>query len=763
MNMKRLVMLALIVAMLLLSFAWQGSTPGVAAAPAGFKIIGYMPSWVGSVSEVQFNKLTHVNYAFVVPNGNGSLGALENPSKLSQLVSAGHANGVKVLISIGGWNDGNDSGFESLAANSSSRTTFVNNVVNLVNTYNLDGADIDWEYPDPGSSADNYALLMNQLSSAMHSRGKLLTAAVVAEGYTGGGVKNEVFNYVDFLNIMSYDGGSPHASYAYAVSNLDYWQGRGLPASKTVLGVPFYARPGGFSYKQAVAADPQNAYRDCATVNGSYGCYNGIPTIQAKTKLSMQRGTGIMFWELSQDTSDSTSLVSAIYQTANDGGPTLTPTPTNPPGSNVYQAEAASYGGGVTIDSNNTGFLGTGYANFPLSGGYVQFNNANGGTGGNATLRIRYALGATTSRTGLLIVNGASQNITFNPTGAWTTWVTQDVTVPLNGGTTNTLRFESNGQDLANIDQIQVSPSGGPTFTPTATATKTSTPTATSTATQPPGGNVYQAEAASLGGGVTVDSNHAGFSGTGFVNFPLSGGYVQFNGVNGGTGGNATLRIRYALGATTSRTGLLIVNGASQNVTFNPTGAWATWVTSDVVVSLNNGTTNTLRFESNGQDLGNLDQIEIILSGGPTNTPTPTRTPTATTPTTTNLALNRPATASSVESGTTFTANLAVDGSTGTRWSSNYSDPQWLQVDLGAVYSINRVVLNWEAAYGTAYQIQVSNDASTWMTIYSTTTGNGGIDDLAGLSGSGRYIRVYGTTRATQWGYSLWEFEVYGN
>jgi hypothetical protein len=127
----------------------------------------------------------------------------------------------------------------------------------------------------------------------------------------------------------------------------------------------------------------------------------------------------------------------------------------------------------------------------------------------------------------------------------------------------------------------------------------------------------------------------------------------------------------------------------------------------------------------------------------------------------TNIALNKPATASSLENST-FPASNAVDGNTGTRWSSGFSDPQWIQIDLGQTYSINHVTLNWEAAYGKAYQIQVSNDASTWTTIYSTTTGNGAIDDLTGLSGTGRYIRMYGTQRATAYGYSLFEFQVYG-
>ncbi|MDN3354777.1 ricin-type beta-trefoil lectin domain protein [Actinomadura sp. DC4] len=127
---------------------------------------------------------------------------------------------------------------------------------------------------------------------------------------------------------------------------------------------------------------------------------------------------------------------------------------------------------------------------------------------------------------------------------------------------------------------------------------------------------------------------------------------------------------------------------------------------------------------------------------------------------TTNLAQGKTATASSAESAS-FPAPNAVDGDLGTRWSSAFSDPQWLQVDLGSSRSLCRAILNWENAYGTAFQIQVSNDANTWTTLYSTTTGTGGVQTVS-LSGSGRYVRVYGTARATQWGYSLWEFQVNG-
>ena len=124
------------------------------------------------------------------------------------------------------------------------------------------------------------------------------------------------------------------------------------------------------------------------------------------------------------------------------------------------------------------------------------------------------------------------------------------------------------------------------------------------------------------------------------------------------------------------------------------------------------------------------------------------------------LSQGRPATASSTENPA-FPPSAAVDGNTGTRWSSAFSDPQWLQVDLGAPAQITRVALAWEAAAARAFQIQVSNDATTWTSIYSTTTSAGGNQSLT-VTGTGRYVRMYGTQRTTQYGYSLWEFQVFG-
>jgi len=126
-----------------------------------------------------------------------------------------------------------------------------------------------------------------------------------------------------------------------------------------------------------------------------------------------------------------------------------------------------------------------------------------------------------------------------------------------------------------------------------------------------------------------------------------------------------------------------------------------------------------------------------------------------------DLALGVPATASSVETAA-FPASAAVDGVTTSRWSSLRSDPQWIRVDLGSVKSVDQVKLTWEAAYGRDYLVQVSNDGTNFTTIHTHVNGDGGVDDLTGLSGSGRYVRIYGTARGTTYGYSLWSLEVGG-
>jgi hypothetical protein len=137
--------------------------------------------------------------------------------------------------------------------------------------------------------------------------------------------------------------------------------------------------------------------------------------------------------------------------------------------------------------------------------------------------------------------------------------------------------------------------------------------------------------------------------------------------------------------------------------------------------------------------------------------PTPPSPPAGTA----NLSLGATATASYQDGG--YLAANAVDGNGSSRWSTDHSnDPNaWITVDLGAQYAVSHAVLAWEAAYGKAYKIQVSDDGSHWTDAYSTSNAQGGTETVP-VNKNARYVRMQGVTPATQWGYSLWEFEIYG-
>ncbi|HOQ38317.1 MAG TPA: discoidin domain-containing protein [Acetivibrio sp.] len=125
-----------------------------------------------------------------------------------------------------------------------------------------------------------------------------------------------------------------------------------------------------------------------------------------------------------------------------------------------------------------------------------------------------------------------------------------------------------------------------------------------------------------------------------------------------------------------------------------------------------------------------------------------------------SIAQNKPVFVSSTEPGLGNTAEKAVDGNIATRWSSEYSDPQYIYVDLEDEYEIERVYIEWETAYARQYKIQVSNDAVNWTDVYTEYNGDGDIDDIF-LEAKGRYIRVYCIQRATQYGNSIFELGVY--
>ncbi len=264
-------------------------------------------------------------------------------------------------------------------------------------------------------------------------------------------------------------------------------------------------------------------------------------------------------------------------------------TANSPPTPGAIQAETGTRAGSAVLESIVAGYAGTGYVNFAVGSSgtpsTLTFSGVDGGSGGTKVLRIRHGLGSTSARTGTLTLNGVAQSITFDPTGAFTTWLNKDVVISLNSGATNTIAFAATGQDLANIDEIAV-------FTP----------------------SIHQAETATLAGGAMTESINAGYHGTGYVNF-LTGSTstpstATFGSVPGGSGGAKTLLIRYAFNSTSTRTGELAVNSATQPITFTSTGSFTTWVTRTLPISLNSGS-NTIALKATGQDLANVDEIFV--------------------------------------------------------------------------------------------------------------------------------------------------------
>ena len=257
--------------------------------------------------DVQYRALTHINYAFLEVKRDGGYQPVPNRGKLGELVVAAHAYGVKVLGSLGGYNDGKSDAFDAIAADPRTSSIFIENTMALVDFYQLDGVDIDWEYPSL-AAADNYAALMHSLAARLHAAGKLLTAAVSANDFHGSAVRDSVFADVDFLNIMAYDDGygepgRHHSTYDFAYDAIHYWRNdRGAPDSKLVLGVPFYGRSlkdrHSRTFRGIFSADSAAPDKD---VSGDFG-YNGFATLRDKTlRLAHNLGGGIMIWQIAQD------------------------------------------------------------------------------------------------------------------------------------------------------------------------------------------------------------------------------------------------------------------------------------------------------------------------------------------------------------------------------------------------------------------------------------------------------------------------------
>lgn len=294
---------------------------GKRAVDKGVHIVGYIFSNRNLDAEsdkLDFTKFTHLNVAFINPNEDGTFAPVTG---LRETVKRAHDQGVKVFSSFAG---GNPPQYLKTLLRDENRVNLVSALVNLTKTYNLDGIDVDLE----GDFIDeNYEDFVVELHTALKKENKQITAAVAT--WNGQLITNRLLELYDLIHIMSYDqtgpwrkdNPGPHSTYEASVSDLTYWnETRKVPLSKLTLGLPFYGYGFGpnisedMTFDQIVNTYPASENVDLIVVPGKGTMYyNGIPTIQKKVKLVLDKKVGgVMIWHLLGDAKGDKSLLSTI-------------------------------------------------------------------------------------------------------------------------------------------------------------------------------------------------------------------------------------------------------------------------------------------------------------------------------------------------------------------------------------------------------------------------------------------------------------------
>ncbi|SHH54561.1 glycosyl hydrolase family 18 protein [Flavobacterium johnsoniae] len=410
-------------------------------ASAQKKVIAYIPNWIdlnAFSSTIQYSKLTHINIAFENPDANGYLSF---NSGSNAIINAAHAQNIKVFVSLGGGSVSEGGAIRDNYFNlitPANRTAFIQKIYDYVVAHNFDGVDVDLEGP---AINGDYGGFVIALANKLHANGKLISAAL-SEGYGGANVPSSTFAAYDWINIMAYDATGPwapgnpgqHSPYSMAVNQFNYWTGRGLPASKAIIGLPFYgygfgaSANQGISYANIVAQYPGAENLDQV---GNTIYYNGIPTIKQKTTFAVQNAGGVMIWELSQDATGAKSLLTAVDQVVKGSNP---PTGTG----TLIQAENYNTMSGVQTEptTDTGGGLNVGYCD---TGDWMAYYNINFPTSGNYVIEYRVASAVTGGRLSSDLNAGTIQLGAVNVpnTGGWQNWQTITQTVNVNAGTYN--------------------------------------------------------------------------------------------------------------------------------------------------------------------------------------------------------------------------------------------------------------------------------------------------------------------------------------
>ena len=209
------------------------------ASAQDFEVSGYLPHYRAQVMDVlPYECLTDLIFFSVAPKVDGSIDSSDTkPATLKKLRALTKPKGVKLHLCVGGWKK--SKGFSKMTANLSTRKTFVRNLTAFLETHQLDGADLNWEHPKSKSEIESFQKLILELKAAFRPHDFQLTITVADWGQN---LNHETVPFVDRIQVMAYDQGTPHASYEKAVKAMGHWRNLGVPSSQLIMGLPLYGR-----------------------------------------------------------------------------------------------------------------------------------------------------------------------------------------------------------------------------------------------------------------------------------------------------------------------------------------------------------------------------------------------------------------------------------------------------------------------------------------------------------------------------------------
>jgi len=313
----------------LLDDIWDGSEDEVCAedvTTVNFKQIAYWSiSEEETLDDIDFSMLTHIIYSKIGVESDGELimPTGDDLEEFEEMIDLAHNSGIYAMASIG---NASDSAFNSIAGNTTALTDFITNVENLIKDYDLDGIDINWQFPTTDDEGDLFEDLVKEVSDLTNDQGVLFSFVVDSgqdEDATDDGVQEDTLAYPDFINVMALnttDDDDLHSSLEDAEEAIEYWTNRCVVKNKLVLAIPLYS-----------AGDEVLDFADIVEDDNEYACvdesegrnYNGIATVNDKTEYAQSSAGGVILTSLQQDSfeqGDYYSILAAVdWQVA--GGP----------------------------------------------------------------------------------------------------------------------------------------------------------------------------------------------------------------------------------------------------------------------------------------------------------------------------------------------------------------------------------------------------------------------------------------------------------